>query len=86
MSFKRWLFLSIFLFVIGLAWGLSVSADMPGLLAKDIAALEKIEPDSMTPFDKKKMVKKLSREMKQYADEMNFESAILLRNKIRELK
>ncbi len=52
----------------------------------DIAALEKIEPDAMTPFDKKKMVKKLSREMKQYADEMNFESAILLRNKIRELK
>ncbi|PIZ61712.1 excinuclease ABC subunit B [Candidatus Roizmanbacteria bacterium CG_4_10_14_0_2_um_filter_39_13] len=52
----------------------------------DIAALDKIEPDSMTPFDKKKMVKKLSREMKQYADEMNFESAILLRNKIRELK
>ncbi|MDP4011213.1 MAG: excinuclease ABC subunit UvrB [Candidatus Roizmanbacteria bacterium] len=52
----------------------------------DIIALEKLDIESMTPYDKKKMVKKLSREMKQYADEMNFESAILLRNKIRELK
>jgi len=52
----------------------------------DIAALEKLDTNAMTPYDKKKMIKKLSREMKQYAEEMNFESAILLRNKIRELK
>jgi excinuclease ABC subunit B len=52
----------------------------------DIKAVEAIDAESMTPMDKKKMVKKLEREMKQYAEEMNFEAAIALRDKIREIK
>jgi len=52
----------------------------------DVAALETIEVESMTPMDKKKMVKKLEREMKKYAEEMNFEAAIALRDKVREMK
>lgn len=52
----------------------------------DIKSLETIDAESMTPMDKKKMLKKLEREMKQYAEEMNFEAAIALRDKIREMK
>ncbi|MBP9691224.1 excinuclease ABC subunit UvrB [Candidatus Woesebacteria bacterium] len=52
----------------------------------DIRAVESLDTESMTPMDKKKMVKKLEREMKQYAEEMNFEAAIALRDKVREIK
>lgn len=52
----------------------------------DITALDTLDVESMTPMDKKKTVKKLEREMKQYAEEMNFEAAIALRDKIREMK
>ena len=52
----------------------------------DIKSLEAIEVESMTPMDKKKMVKKLEGEMKKYAEEMNFEAAIAIRDKIREVK
>ncbi|MBI1862923.1 excinuclease ABC subunit UvrB [Candidatus Microgenomates bacterium] len=48
--------------------------------------LTKIHADGMTAFDKTKMVKKLEREMKKQADQMNFELAIAIRNKITELK
>jgi len=49
MSFKRWLFLAVFLFVIGLAWGLFASADTPGLLTEDVATLEKLS-DFLLPL------------------------------------
>jgi len=52
----------------------------------DLTMLADIDPAAMTPFDKKKMVKKIEREMKKYATEMNFEAAITLRDKARELK
>jgi excinuclease ABC subunit B len=51
-----------------------------------IKELEKINTDSMTPMDRKKLIKKMEKEMKQYAEDMNFEIAILLRDKIRKLK
>lgn len=47
--------------------------------------LESIDVESMTPYDKKKIVKKLERDMKKQAEEMNFELAIKIRDKIREL-
>lgn len=52
----------------------------------NIKAVDELDIDSMTPMDKKKTVKKFEREMKKYAEEMNFEAAIMLRDKIRELK
>ena len=52
----------------------------------DLKGLDDIQVDSMTPMDKKKMIKKLEREMKTYAEEMNFEAAIALRDKIRDMK
>jgi len=42
MSYKRWLFLAIFLFGIGLVWGLAIPADIPSLLSEDITALEEL--------------------------------------------
>ncbi len=52
----------------------------------DLKAVENLDLSSMTPYDKKKLIKKLEGEMKKYVEEMNFEGAILLRDKIRELK
>lgn len=52
----------------------------------DLARLESLDPEAMTPLDRKKTIKKLEQEMKTYADEMNFEAAIALRDKVRELK
>ncbi|MFA9288477.1 MAG: excinuclease ABC subunit UvrB [Weeksellaceae bacterium] len=52
----------------------------------DLEALESIESESMTAYDKKKMVKKLEKEMKQLVEDMNFEAAIRVRDKIKELK
>ncbi len=52
----------------------------------DMKKLDEIKADTMTGVDKKRMVKKLQAEMKKSADEMDFESAIILRDKIRELK
>jgi excinuclease ABC subunit B len=52
----------------------------------DIKAIDSLDSTSMTPYDKKKMVKKLEKEMKRYVEEMNFEAAIALRDKIKELK
>ena len=48
--------------------------------------VDSIKKESLTPFDIKKTIKRLEREMKRAADDMNFEAAILLREKIRELK
>jgi len=44
-----------------------------------------IKSEGMTGYDKKKTVKRLQREMKRSAEDMNFEAAILLREKIKEL-
>ncbi len=50
------------------------------------SVLTRINPESLTDIDKKRMVKKLEREMKKQADQMNFELAIAMRDKIKELK
>ncbi len=42
--------------------------------------------ESLTPMDKRKFVIKLKREMKMAADDMNFELALKLRDKIREIE
>ena len=49
MSYKRWLFLAIFLFGIGLVWGLATPTGIPGLLSEDIAALEELA-DFLSPL------------------------------------
>lgn len=51
-----------------------------------ISTLDEMKPSTMTPMDKKKAVIKLEREMKHFADIMDYESAILVRDKIRSLK
>lgn len=51
----------------------------------DYFEIEKIKPESLTPYDKKKIVKKLKTEMKYQAENLNFELAIKIRDKIREL-
>lgn len=51
-----------------------------------IETLDGIDERSMTPMDKTKMVKHLEREMRKYADQMDFEAAILIRDKIRDIK
>ena len=51
--------------------------------SKQLAVLD---PNSLTAYDKKKIVKKLEREMKKQAEGMNFELAIEIRDKILELQ
>lgn len=55
---------------------------------KDITEtiLAKINYDSLTPYDRKKIVTKLEKEMRNQAEQLNFEFAIKIRNKVRELK
>jgi excinuclease ABC subunit B len=48
--------------------------------------LTKINKESLTPYDKKKLIKKLEQEMKKYAQDLNFEMAIKIRDKIKEIK
>ena len=48
--------------------------------------LNKLKDESLTPYDKRKLIKKLEREMRQQAESLNFELAIKIREKIRELK
>ena len=49
MSFKRWLFLSVFLFLAGLAWGMSASGDTSTLLDENVDALKKLA-DFLSPL------------------------------------
>lgn len=49
-------------------------------------ALEEIDAGSLTPMDKRKLAKKLRREMKLAARELNFELAAEIRDKVRELE
>lgn len=48
--------------------------------------LSELKLDSLTEYDKKKMIKKLEREMKNQAENLNFELAIQIREKVKELK
>jgi excinuclease ABC subunit B len=48
--------------------------------------LATIRSESLTPYDRKKIVKRLERDMKKQAEDMNFELAIKIRDKVRELK
>src|SRR3972149_3905644 len=49
MSYKRWLFSSLLLFLVGLAWGLSVSPDTSGPLAGDVSTLRRLA-DFLAPL------------------------------------
>ncbi|MEN9342174.1 MAG: hypothetical protein RIQ54_430 [Candidatus Parcubacteria bacterium] len=48
--------------------------------------LSSIDGNRMTPYDTKKMIKKLESEMRRAAENLQFEVAIRIRDKIRELK
>ena len=48
--------------------------------------LKEIDEEAMTPYDRQKLIKKLEKEMKRRVEEMDFEAAIALRDKIKELK
>jgi len=52
----------------------------------DNSWLNKINNESMTPYDKGKWIKKLEREMRRQAENLNFEIAIKIRDKVKELK
>ncbi|MDH7476584.1 MAG: excinuclease ABC subunit UvrB [Microgenomates group bacterium] len=47
--------------------------------------LEKIKPEALTPFDRKKIIRQLRKEMRLEAENLNFEQAIKIRDKIRQL-
>jgi len=48
--------------------------------------LDLIKKDSLTPYDLKKTVSRLEKEMKKQAEDLNFELAIKIRDKINQLK
>ena len=48
--------------------------------------LDGINLEALTPYDRKRTVKRLEREMRKQAEDLNFELAIKIREKIRELK
>lgn len=48
--------------------------------------LQKISPDNLTAYDRQKLIKKLRQEMKKAAEELNFELAILIREKIKKIE
>jgi excinuclease ABC subunit B len=52
----------------------------------DSKYLDEINTESLTPFDKKKLVKKMEREMKNQAENLNFELAIKIREKIKKIQ
>jgi len=52
----------------------------------DSKYLKSIKAQSVTPYDKKKLIKQLEKQMKKSAESLNFELAIELRNKVKELK
>lgn len=57
-----------------------------GLKDKSTSTLMKLDPNALTPVDRAKWIKKLERDMQTLASNMQFESAIEVRDKIRELK
>lgn len=48
--------------------------------------IDSLNVDSLTPYDTKKVIRKLEKDMKRFAEEMNFELAIKMRDKIKEIK
>jgi excinuclease ABC subunit B len=48
--------------------------------------LKDIHDEAMTDYDKQKVIKQLEKEMKKRVEEMDFEAAIALRDKIKTLK
>lgn len=48
--------------------------------------LSDVKEESLTPYDKKKYIKNLEREMKKQAEQLNFEVAIKIRDVVRELR
>jgi len=48
--------------------------------------LDSINPDDLTAYDKKKLIKRLEQEMKNQAQMLNFELAIKIREKIKKIK
>jgi len=57
-----------------------------GSNATSFASLPEIYIEGLTPMDKKKLAKKLKAEMKLAAEDLNFELAIAIRDKIKELE
>lgn len=55
-------------------------------LKKQSLKIEAINKESLTPYDRKKIIKRLKQEMKYQAEELNFELAIKIRDKIKELE
>ncbi|MEK9169283.1 MAG: excinuclease ABC subunit UvrB, partial [Patescibacteria group bacterium] len=51
----------------------------------DSRYLDEMNIDSLTPFDKKKLIKKMEKEMKNQAENLNFELAIKIRDKVKEI-
>ena len=49
MSYKRWIFLAVFLFGIGLVWGLATPMSIISIFSEDVAALEELA-DFLTPL------------------------------------
>lgn len=57
-----------------------------GLEKKSTPVLMNLDASALTPVDRAKWIKKLTRDMQSLADNMQFESAIAVRDKLRELK
>ncbi len=49
-------------------------------------SLDAIVSNALTPYDRKKLIKTLEKEMRRAADDLHFELAIKIRDKVRELK
>jgi len=56
------------------------------IMAFDEGIVAEINPDSYTAVDKRKLIRKLEKEMKTQAEQMNFELAIAIRDKIKKIK
>lgn len=50
------------------------------------AYIDSIKREGMTPYDLKKVIPKLEKEMRKQAENLHFEAAIAIRDKVRELK
>ncbi|KXK11876.1 MAG: UvrABC system protein B [Microgenomates bacterium OLB23] len=66
-----------------------VKSEYVDSIGKDKAVHEKLETISahaLTPYDKKKVRTQLEKEMKYYAENLDFETAILIRDKLQDLQ
>lgn len=63
-----------------------IDADHKRDTAFNYEFLQGISPDSLTPYDRAKLLKKLEREMKRRAEMMDFEAAIAIRDKVKTLR